>query len=66
MKLGSLAKLVDSGKCVAPSKRERAQPVVASEVCGLFRDIHNFEDGADALFAFIDRNMIHVMIKCTR
>ena len=65
MKLGSLAKL-NIGKCVAPRKRERAQPVVASEVCGLFRDIHNFEDGAAALFAFIDQNMIHVMIKGTR
>ena len=48
MKLGSLAKLVNIGKCVASSKPEGTQPVVASEVCGLFRDIHNFEDGADA------------------
>ena len=66
MKPCSLAKLVDSGKCVAPSKPESTQLVVASEVRGLFRDIHNFEDGADALFAFIDQNTIDVIIKCTR
>ena len=70
MKLCSLAKLVDSGKCVAaPSRKpEHMQPVVASEVCELYRDIHNFEDGADALFALIDqnRNVIHVIIKWPR